>query len=273
MSKDIVCLNGQFVPAPEAVIPVDDRGVLYGMGIFETIRVAGGKPSLIGRHLSRLFASAAALGLEITFSREELSRMLRATAAENGLDQGGLRLTLTAGGESGGPLIIIAARPLPYRREQYLNGIRAGFSTVRRNEQSPLIGHKTLNYFENMLARRQAVDAGWDEAFLANTSGNLAEGAVSNIFLVGRGKVITPHPRCGLLPGITRGLVIELCARLGLPLEEREVAPEEIYRAGECLVTNSLLGVMPVTAVGGTDIGGGRPGEVTKRIMAAINES
>ncbi|MCL6610901.1 MAG: aminotransferase class IV [Peptococcaceae bacterium] len=266
----IICFNGEYLPAGEAAVPAADLGVLYGMGIFETVRVSRGRPGMMDRHLSRLFASAGELGLEVHFSREEIDRMARRTAAENRLEEGGLRITLTAGGEISRPCLFVTARKSPYRREQYRYGIRAGFSSVRRNKDSPLVRHKTLNYFENILARREARAAGWDEALFLNNSGGLAEGSVSNIFLVVRGKVITPHPESGLLPGITRGRVIEACAALQIPVEERTVSPGELFRAGECFVTNSLMGVMPVTSIGGAPVGNGRPGEITRLIAGSL---
>ncbi len=266
----VVCLNGEFVPAREAAVPVDDRGVLYGMGIFETIRVSGGIPALTDLHLSRLFASARELGLEVPFGQPEISRMILRTAKENGMDRGGLRLTLTAGGISARPCVFITARKTPYRPDQYRDGIRAGFSSIKRNRHSPLVRHKTLNYFENMLARGEAAAHGWGEAFLLNNSGSLAEGSVSNIFLVGKGVVVTPDLQSGLLPGITRQRVIEFCSGVRLRVEERPVMPDELSRAGECFITNSLMGVMPVVQVGGAVIGNGRPGEITGIIMDAL---
>ncbi len=268
----IVCLNGEFIPVRQAAIPVTDRGVLYGMGLFETIRVSGGSPRLLDLHLSRLFASAGELKLEVPFGKEEIAGLIRRTAAENRMERGGIRLTLTAGGESGRPSILITARNSPYRLDQYRAGIRAGFSAIKRNQSSPLVRHKTLSYYENVLARREAGAAGWDEAIFLNTSGNLAEGSVSNIFLVFGEKVVTPDLQSGLLPGITRRRAIDACAAIGLPLEERTVRPEELSQAGECFVTNSLMGVMPVASIGGMVVGSGRPGGITRIIMAALED-
>lgn len=266
----IVCLNGTFLPAGEASVPVTDRGVLYGMGIFETIRVSGGSPRLLERHLSRLFASAGELGLVIPCGRDQMARMIEQTASENGLREGGLRLTLTAGGDSAAPNVFIAARNSPYTGDQYRSGIKAGFSSIRRNEYSPLVKHKTINYYENMMVRREAAAAGWGESLLLNISGNLSEGPVSNVFLVSRGKVVTPDLHSGILPGVMRQRVIEACAALQLPLEERTVSPGEFFPAGECFVTNSLMGVMPVTSVGASVVGNGIPGIVTRALTAAI---
>lgn len=267
---DVVCLNGMFVAAREAFIPVGDGGVLYGMGLFETIRVAGGRPRMVERHLSRLLSSSAELGLEVPFGPAEISEMIIRTAVENGMDKGALRLTLTAGGAGHGPSLFIQARTSPYSENIYREGIRAGFSAFRRNEKSLLVRHKTLNYYENILARQEAGAAGWDEALFLNTSGNLAEGAVSNLFLVDRGRVVTPDPESGLLPGIARSRVIEACASMRIPVEERAVLPADLLNAGECFITNSLMGVMPVVRIGDAAIGNGRPGEITLAVMGVL---
>ncbi|MHB8917654.1 MAG: aminotransferase class IV [Desulfocucumaceae bacterium] len=268
----IVCLNGVFLPPGEASVPVTDRGVLYGMGIFETIRVSGGSPRMTERHLSRLYTSAGELGFEIPFGRDQIARMIDRTATENGLREGGLRLTVTAGGDTAAPNVFITARNSPYTGDQYRSGIRAGFSSIRRNENSPLVKHKTLNYFENIMAKREAAAEGWGEALLLNIPGNLSEGSVSNVFLVNRGKVVTPHLQSGILPGVMRRRVIEACALLKLPLEERTVSPGELFLAGECFVTNSLMGVMPVTSVGASVVGNGSPGIITRALTEAIDD-
>lgn len=271
-SGSMICLNGEFIPAGEAAVSAVDQGVLYGAGLFETIRVAGKKPLLMDRHLGRLFASAGELGLEIPFSQDQIGDMACRTAEKNGLDSGGLRLTLTAGGAFSKPALFITARTLRYCHDHYRNGMRAEFATIKRNQYSPLTRHKTLNYYENILARREALAAGWDEAIFLNTSGHLVEGTVSNIFLVHRGKVVTPNPESGLLPGITRQRVIEVCSFIQVPVEERIVAPSELFRAEECFITNSLMGVMPLVGVGGKGIGGEKPGKVTLRIMETLNK-
>lgn len=269
---DIVCLNGMYMQGSEATISVSDEGVLYGMGIFETIRIIKSSPKVLDRHLSRLFASAEKLGLGIPWKYEEIANMVARTAAVNGMVEGGLRLTLTAGGIVSGPSIFIQIRKVLYREEQYCNGISAGFASIRRNETSTLVNHKTINYYENILARRKATVVGWGEVLFLNTSGNLAEGSVSNIFLVNGGKIITPGEQCGILPGITRQRVINICKAMQLPLEVRSVQPSELTCASECFVTNSLMGVMPLVLIGDMTVGNGLPGEITRMIMIELGK-
>ena len=266
----IVCLNDRYIPAGEAAVPAADQGLLYGMGIFETVRVSGELPRLVGLHLTRLLKSAGELGLEVPYSPGAIEEMLYRTAQKNSIKEGGLRLTLTAGGGQCRPSLLVQSREQTYGKEMYRCGIRAGFASFRRNESSPLVRHKTLNYYENIMARRLADSSGWGEALFLNCSGNLAEGSVSNVFLVRDGRVITPEAGSGLLPGITRRRVLEACASLKIPLEERVVRPGELYGAGECFLTNSLMGVMPLTLLESTPIGSGAPGEITRLVASEL---
>ncbi len=285
---EIICLNGDFLPAEKAFVSALDQGFLYGFGLFETIFVKGGRPVFLERHLERLFRSAHTLEIPCFFSAAGLARMIEETIRKNKVKNGSLRLTLSAGvgaqamaghfpgaqGEKSAAvqatLVIFARRGLPYTPDQYRRGLRAGFVSARKNERSPLVGLKTLNYLENLLAKKEARARGWDEALFLNTAGNLAEGSVSNIFLVREDRVITPALDQGLLPGITRQAVLEKCAALGIEAEERVVSPQEIWQARECFLTNALMGVMPLVEVDGRMIGDGRPGAVTQKLGQVI---
>lgn len=263
----VVCLNGEYLSAAEAAVPAGDGAVLYGMGLFETIKVSGGRPVVPERHLARLFRSAGELGLSVPFGPGKLEEMVYETAAKNKMEGGGLRMTLTAGEGGSGPSVVIRARTNPYVDENYIKGVSAVFAGHRRNETSPLVRHKTLNYWENILARRAAMEGGYSEALFINISGNLAEGSASNIFIISGGRVSTPDVESGLLPGITRQRVIEACRDMDLQAEERKVRPEELAGADEAFLTSALMGVMPLVRIGGENIGGGVPGKVTRLIM------
>ncbi|MFZ5643380.1 MAG: aminotransferase class IV [Bacillota bacterium] len=269
-SGSIICLNGKYLAAGEAAVSACDGAVLYGMGLFETIKLTGGKPARTDLHLSRLMNSARALGLKVPFSAEKINEMLYGTAEKNNIKAGALRLTLTAGGDAAAPSVIINVRQQVYSKEKYARGIRAGFTKFRRNETSPLVRHKNLNYYENIIAKRQAASCGWDEALFLNQQGFIAEGSVSNIFIVGGGNVITPDVNSGLLPGITRRRIIDICFSMGISLEERPVRPEELFSSDECFVTNSLMGVMPLAAVDDRAIGSGLPGEITTALFREL---
>lgn len=273
----VVSINGRLLPENQGALPVLDRGLLYGYGLFETMAVFAGQAFLMDAHLARLYSSASRLGLEVPYKPGELTAMISKVAEANMVQEGYLRVTLTAGSQPPGPLlpgtVIIQARGgIPYTGEQYNRGLAAGFSSVRRNETSPLTGLKTLNYLDNLLAREDAGKKGWGEGLLLNTRGCLAEGTASNVFLVSGGRLITPDPASGILPGITRQVVIQLALDSGLEVAERPVNPVELEGAGEAFLTNSLMGVMPLTMVSGKPVGRGVPGPVTAMLAARYRE-
>lgn len=268
----VVCLNEQFLPADSARITVLDQGFLYGYGLFETILVRRGKPVFLEEHLKRLAAGCKTLEMALPVSLAKLGQLVQETIKQNGTIDGALRLTFSAGPDPGGKdgNLVILTRPLPYTEEHYQHGFKAGITTWRRNEHSPIITLKTLNYLENLLAKREARKRGWDEALFLNTAGYVAEGAVSNVFLIKDGQVITPSCNQGLLPGIMRRAVLETCTRLGIPGHERPVTPDELTTADECFLTNSLMEVMPLVEINNRPIGSGSPGAVTGQIKQAL---
>ena len=173
--------------------------------------------------------------------------------------------SLTSGGSH--PNLIIAVRKFtPYSRAVYQKGFAGIVVSLRRNAFSPLPLHKSLNFLENLLAKREAEDKGAEEAILLNTQGYLAEGAISNIFLLKDKKIVTPSLNSGILPGITRQTILEICATLKIPLEERKVKLDELLAAEEAFLTNSLMEIMPLTRVDSHDIGKGNPGGISERI-------
>ena len=275
---NIVCVNGSFIGSDQPAIDPLDQGLLYGFGLFETILVKEGYPSLIRQHINRLFSSAKKIGLTIPFSISELIWLVEQTIKKNNINTGSIRLTITAGNDksaiSTAPTVIIFGRqPLAYTHDHYKQGLTAGFADIKRNEHSPLVRLKTINYLENLLAKRHAQTRGYDEALFLNTSGNLAEGSTSNIFLVKNGGVITPNTDEGLLPGIIRNILLEKCIIMGIPAEERIISEKEVWEADECFLTNSLMGVMPLVKINGKKIGDGRSGIISRKLNSELNMS
>lgn len=273
---DEVCVNGEWLPAGAARVDAADRGLLYGYGLFETLRVKGGRPVLLERHLDRLFASAPVLGLTLPWDRDTLARLVAECAVRNGVAEGGVRLTVTAGpgpafapGGTAPGLVLTARRAPLYPEDACERGYRAVTAAVRRNHRSPLAGVKSLNYLDNLLARREAAARGADEALLLNVDGELAEGAATNLFFVRRGRLCTPEVACGALPGVARGRVLELARSAAgkdagvVSVEAGRYGPEALVEADEAFLTNALMGVMPLVAVDGRPVGDGRPGPVT----------
>ena len=266
-----VFLNGRFVEGGEAAVPALDRGLLYGYGLFETMHSYGGRVFRLEEHYRRLSEGAAVLDLPPALTLDDLRAAIDTLLERNGLGDAYLRLTVTAGPapDDGGasPSVLLVARPLSgYPSALYRRGMAAVTSATRRNEASPLSRVKSLNYLDNLLAREEARRKGADEAILLNTRGLVAEGSASNVFLVSDGRLLTPGLDSGVLPGITRAAVLELAREAGIACAEGEVATEALVQAAEAFLTNSIMGVMPLTRLDGRPIGSGRPGPVAGAI-------
>lgn len=157
----------------------------------------------------------------------------------------------------------------PYPLRVYRSGLKAVTATYRRNSQSPLSQLKTANYLENILARQEAKRAGADEALLLNEKGILAEASMSNLFLVKDGALMTPDLASGILPGITRGVVLEIAAKLGIKAVETEIPPKTISKADEAFLTNSLVEIVPLVELDGKPVSDGKRGVITARLQKA----
>jgi len=169
-------------------------------------------------------------------------------------------------------VLILAGHYQPYPKQVYEKGFRAVVSSIRRNSQSPLSRLKSANYLENMLAKQQARAAGVDEAICLNEKGLLAEASMSNIFLVDDGILRTPGEESGILPGITREVVLELASQLGINTFEQDISLDELFQAQEAFLTNSLMEIMPLTEIDGKPVGSGEPESVTRRLMASYKK-
>jgi branched-chain amino acid aminotransferase group I len=273
-----VFLNGRFVERREAAVPALDRGLLYGYGLFETMRSYGGRVFRLEGHYRRLSEGAAVLDLPPALTLDELRATVDALLESNGLADAYLRLTISAGPapDDGGasPSVLLVARPLSgYPPDLYQRGMAAVTSATRRNEASPLSRVKSLNYLDNLLAREEARRKGADEAILLNTRGFAAEGSASNVFLVSDGRLLTPGLDSGVLPGITRAAVLELAQEAGIACAEGEVEATTLAGAAEAFLTNSIMGVMPLTRLDGRAVGGGGPGPTTRAIRHLYDQA
>ncbi len=277
MSKArLLWVNGKLLPVGQAALDPRDRGFTLGDGLFETMRARGGAVLRIERHLSRLRADAAVLGLSLP-KDEELADAITRTLAANELAEAAVRLTVSRGvPERRGllpepeprPSVVVHAEPFAgYPDELYERGARAVISGIPRNERSPLSRIKSLNYLENVLARREAEARGADDALLLNTAGDLACASAANLFLLLDGTLVTPSVTSGALPGTVRELVTtELAPQVGLEVVERKVRPQELRAADEVFLTNALLGILPLTEVDALPIGMGEPGPISTKL-------
>ncbi len=277
---EILWVNGRLVPAGEARLDPRDRGYTLGDGLFETMRARDGALPWINRHLARMRAGAAVLGLPLP-ADDELESAIRQTLAVNDLSEAVVRLTVSRGVPTERGLlpdpepkvsVVVHARPFAgYPAELYERGMRAITSRIPRNEYSPLANIKSLSYLENALTRREAAERGADEALLLNISGNLACASAANLFLVLGDSLVTPDLASGVLPGTMRELVLgELASQAGLSLDERPIRPGELATAHEAFLTSTLLGIMPLTHVDGRQVGEGTPGPVARELGARL---
>ena len=219
-----------------------DQGYQFGLGAFETIALEHGHPVFLERHLNRMEKAAEFLKLGSLKSRgitcEEVLDYL-VNIAEEEKQHGVLKIMLSEKN------VVFQVRGNHYREEQYRQGFVMDFSEIRRNETSPLVGYKTMNYGDCILEKRAAAEAGMDERIFLNTCEEISEGTVSNIFFVRGGKLETPAMGCGLLPGIIREYLCET-----EEAEETVIYQEMLNHYEECFVTNSLMGIMPVKQLG-----------------------
>jgi branched-chain amino acid aminotransferase len=272
-----VWLDGGLVPLAEAKISVFDHCLLYGDGVFEGIRVYGGRAFRLDEHLKRLEDSAHAIRLELPMTRDELVTATNETIQANGITDGYIRLMVTRGVGSlgigptrtGNPSVYIIGDQIElYPPEIYEQGMAVITSSVIRshpNSLSPRI--KSCNYLNNILAKIEALDAGVLEAVMFNHLGHVAECTGDNLFLVRDGVVQTPPITAGILEGITRDAVIELVEQRGWALREMELTRHDLYVADECFLTGTAAEVVPVTRIDGRPIGDGKPGPVTRQLM------
>lgn len=272
MAKSKVFINGKFYDQDKARISVFDRSFLYGDAAFETMRGYAGRVFRLDRHLERLLKSLQVIYIRHKYTKKYLKDAVYRILKMNGLKSAYIRLVVTRGegrfgigymDEFDPNLIIVAKHFDGYPDRILLKGISAGIAGVQ-NEYSPLSRIKTANYLNLILARSDAKRAGFDEAILTNTKGSITEGATSNIFLVRSGALVTPSVDSGVLPGIARGVIIEIAGKLKIPVRERAVSRGELLRADEVFFTNSLAEVLPVTRIESMPIGQGVVGPVTK---------
>ena len=248
-----VYLNNRIVQAEHARISVFDRGFLYGEGVFETVRIHDGRPVWLDRHLTRLADSCKQIGLSLP--DKPWPAIFQKVIDKNSVDHAAIRLTLSRGTADTGddPTVVLFHRPLPHvTPSQRRRGIRLTLTTIRRlSPRSHPTQAKTLNYLNNLLAKQEAAERGAFEGLMATTDGYVAECSMSNVFFIKNRMLYTPSLACGVLPGITRGVVLDMAPSLGLQIREGRYRPAFLYGADECFLTGSGIGILPVHAIDG----------------------
>jgi len=255
----IVFLNGRFVPEREAVISVNDRGFLYGDGLFETIRVCRSRAFRIAQHLARLAQGAETLKIKLPIPPQDLQRHAQDLISRNGNPEAVLRITLSRGpGERGysprgadQPTLVMTLHPAPALDPEQPHEWTLITSSNRIPAGDALAAFKTASKLVNVRARMEAEEQGANEALLLNTQGDAAETASANLFWICNRTIFTPALAAGILPGITRAVILEICARLGLSTNQQGIKPDALRLAEAIFLTQSALGVIAVTSLDG----------------------
>lgn len=275
----VVYLNGDFVPETQAQVSVFDSGWLHGAGLFETMRAENGRVFRLESHIERLRRSAAKLLRPVERDRLPSRVDVLDLLERNGLIQARVRLTVTAGSvlaadESEPPLTVcLSAAPLTAPpAAAYRQGVTVSICDHRLSPSDPLAGHKTTSYLLRLLGLRAARQANCMEALWFTTRNHLAEGCLSNVFVVRDGAVRTPPLDTPVLPGITRAAILSLGEGCGFGVEECVLSVDDLLDADEVFLTNVIMQVLPVVRVERKDIGTGSVGRVTQAIMGAFRE-
>lgn len=274
-----IYIDGKFLPKEEAKVSVFDHGLLYGDGVFEGIRAYNGRVFRLAEHLDRLYDSAKTLDLTVPLSKEEFAEVIKETCRKNGIKDGYIRPIVTRGiGDLGldprkcpvPTVIVMAVEWGAMYGDLYEIGLKAVTVSVRRNRADALPPNvKSLNYLNNILAKIEANYKGGDEAIFFDVNGYISEGSGDNIFVVKNGILKLPHT-LNNLQGVTRLVVLECVKELGIGIVEQNLGYMDIYAADEVFVTGTAAEVAPIVLIDGRSIGTGRPGPVTKQLMAAF---
>lgn len=258
----IVFFNGQFVPEEQATVSVFDRSFLYGDGLFETMRVANGKPFRWWDHMERLRKGGDFLGIKIPFGCKTLEKFAADLIAQNKISEALLRITVSRGVGLRGyspkgadkPILVMALHPAPGAPASGPARWKLVTTSFRLPAGEKLAHFKTANKLAQVLARAEADVAGADEALLCNTDGFVVEGASSNLFWVEGDAVCTPPLASGILAGVTRAVTLELCQKLGFANAERQITPDGLRGAAGVFLTLSSLGVMAAGSLDGATL-------------------
>lgn len=258
-------IDGKVMPLDEARIPVLDHGLLYGDGVFEGIRFHHRRPFLLEAHLERLFDSARAIGLARPWSMQEIESILEQTINACDFESGYIRLLLTRGDGALGidprscpqPRLIVIADQLQMVNERVRReGAKLIIASTRRLPPDGLDPRiKSLNYLNHILARMEANRCEADEAVLLNAQGRVTEGTVDNLFIVKRGRLLTPPVTDGALAGITRDLLLQLAREQGIETREQSLSAYDLHCADECFLSGTAAELIPVRSIDGRDMG------------------
>lgn len=273
-----VFLNDSLIDIDKACIPVTDSGFLYGAGVFETMRSYNGVVFALADHLDRLFFSASSLSINNPYDRKYLTNAIYEVLSANKLADARLRLTLTGGpmtesDQQRKPTLLITATKLqPYPPQYYKKGVMVVLCPFRQNPGEPTCGHKTTSYYARMLALAWAHQRGATEALWFTVDNRLAEGSISNVFLVKNSVLYTPPIRTPVLAGVARKTICQIAVDSSIELREKDLYIADCLEADEVFLTNVIMQVLPVNEIEKHTVGSGKVGPMTKKLHKSFNE-
>ncbi|MBB3206367.1 branched-chain amino acid aminotransferase [Rhodopirellula rubra] len=271
-----IYINGEYFSREDAKISVYDHGLLYGDGVFEGMRIYNSKVFALEDHLVRLYESARAIALEIPIDIDAMRTAVEETVKKNGLAEAYVRLVCTRGGNQLGldpykcedpQVIIIVDKISLYPEKFYTEGLDLITASTIRNHPAALSPRiKSLNYLNNIMAKIEAIRAGCIEAVMLNHKGEVAECTGDNLFIVRRGRLLTPPIHAGILEGITRNTVMDLAREAGIEVAEETLTRHDLFIADECFLTGSAAEVIPAVRLDGRLIADGKVGPITRQL-------
>lgn len=277
-----VYINGKFSPQSKAFISVFDHGFLYGDGVFEGIRSYNGRVFRLDEHLTRLYRSAESIALKIPLSKEELKEAVLGTLRENKLKDAYIRLVVTRGkGDLGldprkcqqPNIVIITDKIVLYSENLYKQGLKIVTVDTLRNHPDALDPQiKSLNYLNNILGKIEAINKNSVEGIMLNHQGLVTECTGDNIFILHKGKILTPPLHLGVLEGITRQIILDMAGKFEIPAAEEEFSLNELYTAQECFLTGTAAEIIPVVQIDDKIIGDGQPGRTTLKLIEEFHK-
>ncbi|HSW45519.1 MAG TPA: aminotransferase class IV [Phycisphaerae bacterium] len=272
-----IYLNGRMVEASKAVVPASNPSLLHGVGLFETLRTYEGRPFALERHIERMKVSAARLNMPVQEVIDKVPDAVAELIEANRLKNARIRFTVAPPGQiepADVPTILVAGQETAgYAQDLYERGMTVYVCTdYRQSRQDPLAGHKTTSYFSRLLVLRDGQDRGCGEALWFTPENLLAEGCISNVFIVKDGRLRTPPLDTPVLPGITRAVTIELARAAGIKVDESSCTINDLLGADEIFLTNAIMEIMPVTRIEKKAIGDEKPGTITKKLADTFRD-
>ncbi|MBN1125381.1 MAG: aminotransferase class IV family protein [Sedimentisphaerales bacterium] len=269
-------LNSRIIENLQAKVSVSDSGFLYGIGLFETMRCTGGRVFALDDHLDRLLASATVLEIGHPFEKAYLAEAIYKTLEANELTDARIRLTLSGGvmnvSKPEPTLLITATKLEPYPQSFYNKGVKVILTDYRQNPDDPTTGHKTTNFFARLMTLNAAHKKRASEAIWFTPQGLLAEGCISNVFLVKDSVLYTPRLETPVMPGIARKHALQLAREMSIETRETDLTIIRLLEADEVFLTNVIMLVLPVVAIEAHTVGNGAPGSISKKLGSALKK-